>query len=150
MKKLMIGATIAFAAFLAIGTKRTLDLYSQLEKLKVRLGGITDIDISGPEITALIDIVVTNPTMYDMDISKGNPLTISKVFLYDRNGNRTAYAEPDLRAINIPALGEVLLTDIPVRGTFGSILDTLFSGSLKKEDFTVRTEIEILGRKFVI
>lgn len=150
--KVILYGTLALVGLSALGAKKAFDINDILPQLQTtltaiqRLGARTNPVTGELEVTARINVAITNPTDKDLDIASAGAITIRKLTIYDLDNNLIAIAEPNINALSIVSGDTLILENILIYAPAKSTLDNIFSGlSTNPDDYTVVAEINALG-----
>lgn len=149
-KTIWIVGALGLLAVSALGAKKGMGIKSVAEQLQIKLKSIRNLQVFGSGLNIQVDIDIINPTSVPLDITTGGLVSISRIFIYDKNRNLVATATPNLSNISIGPQSSFTLDRVPVSSSFGNILNVLLAGSLKPENFKAEAEIQAFGTTFTI
>lgn len=96
-----------------------------------------------------IDVALQNRSNEDFDVSGGVVATLTKLaFIY--NGVTVGVANVNITEIDVPALNERILKDIPVTVLTKPILANLANFNDLVEQFNIVGYVEIVGQQYLI
>lgn len=149
-KYLLFGAA-GLVAISAFSAKKGFDITELAGQLKTTLKAIRNVNFSTTGITAEIDVEITNPTDQQFSVASAGAIVLRKLLVYDKNNKLIATAETNITALSIASNSSVILPQIPLKSSFGSIIDSVFGGiSTNPQDYIVVAEFEALGQTITV
>lgn len=140
---LLLGAVALFA-------------YEKIERLKrvfenliIRPKNFRELKVSLTNISFVVDLLITNPTNENFDVS-GYVATLRRVnFFY--NGNYVGTAKPQISEIDIPAKNQLQLNNIPVVLPAKAILQNIMEiTAFDLNKLSVEAVVSIAGTEYYI
>ncbi len=139
-KKHIVIAGLLFTA-LAYAGKKAKELLDLSNKLSFDIAGLHSVNLKNK--TAQVNLKITNPTPYDLDVSR---FLISKIQLYLPNENKPfAISETPIKNVVLTANSEVVIPNIEFKvnlniGQFISLLSNF-------KQIKVATDVQAFGLK---
>ena len=150
-KHLLIGGGVLLAITSIFGGRKALRVHNVAKQLQFQLRGVTKFPkFRGALAESAINLAIINPTGIPLDVNTGGLVTLKRVRIYNREGRLTAVATPNLSNISIPALGETLLRNVTIESNVLNLLNTLLLASTDPRDYTVESDIEVVGQTFTL
>lgn len=114
-KKLIIGFAVLLALAIYYGWNKAKKLMQVFEKITIEpvFGGVSNIDINLNRIKFDLDILLTNPTMDDFEVSGYGLAKLQTINLF-YNKKFMATAAVPLTEISLPAKNQMVIKYIPI------------------------------------
>jgi len=118
MKKiLIISAVVLGAGFMFAkdkATKLLTEYESVFKQLKIKLGGISNVNYSNSQLTANVVLHITNPTAINLGVDTNNYVTLKKLLFFTESGKYIGEAHPNISNLQLPAQATTATPAIPV------------------------------------
>lgn len=112
--KIVIGFTVFIALVIVYGYQKTKSLVAIFEKMGIKPGGVSKIDVSLERVNFNLDIVLSNQSNEDFDVYGYGLVKLSEVKVY-YDDVYLATSILNLTGITIPAKMNTIIEDVPVR-----------------------------------
>lgn len=112
-KKIVISALVVLAFVAVWGFNKAKTLMAIFEKITIDPSRISKVDVSLNRIKFNIDVLLTNPTQEDFNVSGFGIATVKSVSIF-YDGVYIATSNVDLSEISLPAINKIILHDIVV------------------------------------
>jgi len=118
MKKIIIISALVLGAGFMFAKDKATKLLSEYEnvfkQLQIKLGGISNVNVSGSELKANVVLHITNPTPIHLGVDTNNYVTLKKLLFYTQSGNYIGEAHPNISNLQLPAQETTATPSIPV------------------------------------
>jgi len=118
MKKIIIISALVVTAGIYFAKDKATKLLSEYEnvfkQLQIKLGGISNINVSGGQLTANVVLHITNPTVIHLGVDTNNYVTLKKLLFFTQNGNYIGEAHPNISNLQLPGQQTTPTPAIPV------------------------------------
>jgi hypothetical protein len=130
MKKILLISAIAGGIYLAIKLNSNI---SALEKIKVNIKSVKNIDITNNEINLKIDLKLTNSSSHNLGLDTFNLVSVKQLRFYNsKNRLLIGTANVDISNIVLPSKETLILADIICKIPVNNLLNhlSLLSGKV--------------------
>lgn len=151
MKKIAIISALVLGSVILLSKDKVKALFSEYEdtlnKLKIQLNDISDVDISNSTLTAKAILNITNPTLISIGANSGGYITLKKLEFYTASGEYIGVATPNITNIELPAQQTISTPRIPLSIPLnGNIIDLGIELMTNSKNLQVKGEVEAFGK----
>jgi len=152
MKKIIIISGLLLTAGVLFAKDKATNLIAEYESvfklLKIKLGGISNVDLSNSQLTANVVLHITNPTAIHLGVDTNNYVTLKKLLFFTESGKHIGDAYPDISKFSLPAQSTIPIPAIPV--VVPIKLSVAVELAMNSSNLQVQAEIEVLNQTYTI
>jgi len=155
MKNIIIISSLIVASAFFLSKEKVKNIISNYEnvfkQLKIKLGGIRNLNISNNKLSARVILHITNPTTTSLGLDTNSYITLKKLLFYTGTGKYIGEALPNISNIQLPAQQTISTPEIPV---IVPLNNDIFSIGLElasnSKNIQVKAVIEALNQTYTI
>jgi len=155
MKNIIIISALVLGAGFLFAKGKVKNIIADYEKvfkqLKIKLGGIKNLNISNNKLSARVILHITNPTTTSLGLDTNSYITLKKLLFYTGTGKYIGEALPNISNIQLPAQQTISTPEIPV---IVPLNNDIFSIGLElasnSKNIQVKAVIEAFSKTYTI
>ncbi|WP_299681144.1 hypothetical protein [uncultured Tenacibaculum sp.] len=149
IRKILIGSALALGMYSFRKVKSTANA---LDKLKVKISGLNNVNISLKSIKLQIDLTLENHSNLDIGVKTFELIRIKKVDFYNKsNQEYIGSADVNISNIKIPAGDKTVIKNIPLKIPVKNLINNLsvFKGDVKN-NLKIIIVLDTMGKEYAL
>jgi|GEM_PF-3752169 len=153
MRTILGMTAIAAGFFWYIGKNKADEYLQAFKQLEFKPLGIKNLRISGGKLSFYTNLKIKNNSLTDLDLDTAKKVVLSRIFVYNANGEYLGKATPNLSSINLPAQSTTVVeninTVVPL-DDLGSVLTNALSIIQNPNSLKLKLEFSAFGETFTV
>ncbi len=153
MRTILGMTAIAAGFFWYIGKNKADEYLQAFEQLEFKPLGIKNIRLSGGKLSFYTSLEIVNNSLTNIALDTAKKVVLSRILVYNSNGEYLGKATPNLSAINLPAQSTTVVeninTVVPL-DDLGSVLTNALSIIQNPNSLKLKLEFSAFGETYTI